>query len=305
MKIWGTREPGRALQPAGESCSYNRVLMTTDLTEFAALVAPEIPDEKLDLLRAALAYARPEYPELDAEKFVRKVDDFAERVRQQRGPIEDAAHTLASLNRVLFHEEGLSGNHENFYDPRNSYLNEVLERRLGIPITLSVVYMEVAARAGLPVAGVGLPGHFLLKHFDPAGHQVFIDPYSAGKLMSSAECQVRMDEVFGGKMTMRSEFLHSVSKRQILTRMLNNLRGIYVSTRNFRKALTVLDFILAIHPRSPDDLRQRALLRYNEGMLRGAVNDLEEYLRVAPEASDAEEMKQTAIAIRRSIAMMN
>jgi regulator of sirC expression with transglutaminase-like and TPR domain len=106
-------------------------------------------------------------------------------------------------------------------------------------------------------------------------------------------------------MPLQPEFLNSVSRRQILTRMLNNLRSIYISQRNFKKALTIVDFILAIHPRSPDDLRQRALLRYNEGMLRPAIDDLEEYLRLAPDASDAEEMKQTVLSIRRSIAMMN
>jgi regulator of sirC expression with transglutaminase-like and TPR domain len=206
---------------------------------------------------------------------------------------------------VLFQQEGFAGNQSEFYDPRNSYLNEVLDRKLGIPISLSVVYMEVAQRVGLPVFGVGLPGHFLLKHYDLSGSQIFIDPYVAGRLLSPAECQTRLDEVYGGQMPLQPEFLNSVSRRQILTRMLNNLRSIYIGQRNFKKALTIVDFILAIHPRSPDDLRQRALLRYNEGMLRPAIDDLEEYLRLAPDASDAEEMKQTVLSIRRSIAMMN
>jgi regulator of sirC expression with transglutaminase-like and TPR domain len=223
----------------------------------------------------------------------------------RRGASEDPAHTIASLNVVLFQEEGLAGNQSEFYDPRNSYLNEVLERRLGIPISLSVIYMEVAQRVGLPVFGVGLPGHFLLKHYDSNGNQTFIDPYVAGGLLSPSECQTRLDEVYGGQMTLQPEFLNTVSKRQILTRMLNNLRSIYVGQRNFKKALTIVDFILAIHPRSPDDLRQRALLRYNQGMLRAAIDDLEEYLRLAPDASDAEEMKQTVLSIRRSMAMMN
>jgi regulator of sirC expression with transglutaminase-like and TPR domain len=275
------------------------------IEEFAALVAPEIADEKIDLLRAALTFARPEYPALDESRYLELIDEYAERVRSRRGESEDPAHTIASINVVLFQQEGFAGNQSEFYDPRNSYLNDVLDRKLGIPISLSVIYMEVAQRVGLPVFGVGLPGHFLLKHYDLNGNQIFIDPYVAGRLLSPAECKTRLDEVYGGQMPLQPEFLNSVSRRQILTRMLNNLRSIYISQRNFKKALTIVDFILAIHPRSPDDLRQRALLRYNEGMLRPAIEDLEEYLRLAPDASDAEEMKQTVLSIRRSIAMMN
>ena len=279
--------------------------MSPVIEEFAALVAPEIADEKIDLLRAALTFARPEYPGLDESRYLGLIDEYADRVRSRRGESEDPAHTIASINVVLFQQEGFAGNQSEFYDPRNSYLNDVLDRKLGIPISLSVIYMEVAQRVGLPVFGVGLPGHFLLKHYDLNGNQIFIDPYVAGRLLSPAECQTRLDEVYGGQMPLQPEFLNSVSRRQILTRMLNNLRSIYISQRNFKKALTIVDFILAIHPRSPDDLRQRALLRYNEGMLRPAIDDLEEYLRLAPDASDAEEMKQTVLSIRRSIAMMN
>jgi regulator of sirC expression with transglutaminase-like and TPR domain len=279
--------------------------MNKVLDQFAALVDPEIPDEKIDLLEAALTFARPEYPSLETSRYRRIIESLADRVLQRRGLSEDPAHTIVSINVVLFEEEGMAGNQPEFYDPRNSYLNEVLERKLGIPISLSVIYMEVAQRVGLPVFGVGLPGHFLLKHYDLNGNQIFIDPYVAGRLLSPAECQTRLDEVYGGQIPLQPEFLNSVSRRQILTRMLNNLRSIYISNRNFKKALTIVDFILAIHPRSPDDLRQRALLRYNEGMLRPAIEDLEEYLRLAPDASDAEEMKQTVLSIRRSIAMMN
>ncbi len=279
--------------------------MSQTVEHFASLVAPDIADEKIDLLRAALTFARPEYPSMDEAKCVSLIESYAERVRDRRGDSEEAAHTIASINVVLFQEEGFAGNQSEFYDPKNSYLNEVLDRKLGIPISLSVIYMEVAQRVGLPVFGVGLPGHFLLKYYDLHGQQIFIDPYVAGRLLSPAECQTRLDEVYGGQMPLQPEFLHSVSRRQILTRMLNNLRSIYINQRNFRKALTIVDFILAIHPRSAADLRQRALLRYNEGMLRAAAEDLEEYLRLAPDASDAEEMKQTVVSIRRSIAMMN
>ncbi len=279
--------------------------MPKAIEEFAPLVAPEVQDEDIDLLRASLAYARAEYPALDVERYVAKIESLALRVRQELNDVLDEKTVLSTLNRVLFEEEGFHGNKDDYYDPRNSYLNEVLERKTGIPITLSLVYMEVARRVGMLVFGVGMPGHFLLKHYDIEGKQTFIDPFHSGHLLSEAECEVRMEEVYEGQMQLRPEFMNTVGKRQILTRMLNNLRSIYISSRNFKKALTIVDFILAIHPRSPEDLRQRALLRYNEGMLRGAAEDLDEYVRIAPEASDADEMRQTALSIRRTIAMMN
>lgn len=279
--------------------------MNTVLGDFVALVSPEIADENIDVLRAALTYARSEYPALDVEQYVARVDLLAARIRSVL-PAEAGAHEILNIiNRVLFEEEKFRGNRNDYYDPRNSYLNEVLDRRLGIPITLSVLYMEVARRVGVPVFGVGMPGHFLLKHYDVGGHETFIDPFSGGHLLNHTECEVRMGEVYGGQIRMQRQFLNSVRNRQILTRMLNNLRSVYISGRSFRKALTIVDFIVTLHPRSPEDIRQRALLRYNEGMLRLAAEDLDEYVRIAPDASDAEEMRETALSIRRSLAMMN
>lgn len=280
-------------------------MMAKTINEFAALVAPGMQDEKIDLLRASLTYARSEYPELDIEEYVGRVAALADRVRQQVGDRLEAGAVLAALNRVLYEEEGFEGNREDYYDPRNSYLNDVLDRKTGIPITLSVVYMEVARCVGLVVFGVGMPGHFLLKHYDIDGQQMFIDPFHSGRQLTAAECQVRMEEVYQGQLQLQPEFTNTVGKRQMLTRMLNNLRSVYISSRNFKKALRIVDFILAIHPGSPEDLRQRALLRYNEGMLRLAAEDLDEYVKMAPEASDADEMRQTAFSIRRTIAMMN
>lgn len=283
----------------------SNVMMAKIIDQFAALMAPEVQDEDVDLLRAALTYACSEYPSLDVETNVGRVESLAQRVRRELHDSLEPRDMLATLNRVLFHEEGFRGNRDDYYDPRNSYLNEVLDRKTGIPITLSLIYMEVARRVGLLVFGVGMPGHFLLKHYDVDGQQTFIDPFNSGHLLTTAECQVRMEEVYEGQLPLRPEFTNAVGKRQILTRMLNNLRSIYISSRNFKKAMTIVDFILAIHPRSPEDLRQRALLRYNEGMLRGAAEDLDEYVKIAPEASDAQEMRQTAVSIRRTLAMMN
>jgi len=184
-------------------------------------------------------------------------------------------------------------------------LNDVLDRKLGIPITLAIVYMEVAQRVGFPLFGVGMPGHFLLKYYDVAGNETFIDPFHHGDILSRADCQSRLDEIYSGEMPLQPEFLLTVTRRQLLTRVLANLRNIYMERRDFRRALVVVDLVLAIHPRSAEDMKQRAMLRYSLNQLRGAAQDLETYARMAPDASDADEMRQTALSLRRRLAMLN
>jgi regulator of sirC expression with transglutaminase-like and TPR domain len=234
-----------------------------------------------------------------------RVDAIARRVAARIRDIGDIAQTIYALNTVLFKEEQLCGNRENYYDPRNSFLNDVLDHRLGIPITLALIYMEVARRIGFPLFGVGMPGHFLLKHYDVEGRQVLIDAFNSGHILSARDCRQRLQEIYDGQLTFQPEFLMSVSRRQMLTRILNNLKTIYLSTRNFRKALPIVDLILVIYPRSPEDVKQRALLRYSLGQMRGAIEDLDDYLKMSPEASDADEIRQTTLSIRRGQAMLN
>jgi len=273
--------------------------------EFAALVSPEIEDEQIDLLKASLTIAKLEYPELDVEDYRRRVGALADRVKARVGRLTDSLETLSIINEVLFGDEGFKGNAGDYYDPKNSFFNDVLDRKLGIPITLSVLYMEVARRAGIPVFGVGMPGHFLLKFYEVDGRELFLDAYNSGRLLSPEDCQEKLTEIYNGQIPLDAKFLSPVSRRQILTRMLNNLRSIYMTNRLLKKALAVIDLILVIYPRSSDDVKQRAMLRYQLGHLHAAADDLDEYVKMVPEASDAEEMKQTATAIRRTIALMN
>ena len=268
-------------------------------------VGRQVEDERIDLLRAALTIARTQYPQLDIDSYIYRVDAIARRVAARIRDIGDIAQTIYALNTVLFKEEQLCGNRENYYDPRNSFLNDVLDHRLGIPITLALIYMEVARRIGFPLFGVGMPGHFLLKHYDVEGRQVLIDAFNSGHILSARDCRQRLQEIYDGQLTFQPEFLMSVSRRQMLTRILNNLKTIYLSSRNFRKALPIVDLILVIYPRSPEDVKQRALLRYSLGQMRGAIEDLDDYLKMSPEASDADEIRQTALSIRRGQAMLN
>jgi regulator of sirC expression with transglutaminase-like and TPR domain len=271
----------------------------------AALVGQEIADERIDLLRAALTIARTEYSDLDFDGYGARIEELARRAKRLVPDLGDPAESIAALNRVLFEEEGFRGNREDYYDPRNSFLSDVLDRKLGIPITLAVVYMEVARRVGFPLVGVGMPGHFLLKHYDVDGREILIDPFNRGSILTANDCQQRLDELYDGQMRLQPQFLMAVSRRQVLVRMLNNLKSIYLSGRNFRKALPIVDLILAIYPRSPEDVKQRAMLRWSLGQNRGALADLEDYLKMLPEASDADEIRHTAASLRRMMATMN
>jgi len=272
---------------------------------FAALVGQEVEDERIDLVRAALTIAQTEYPDVAIDVYHGRIEELARRVKRLVPDLGDPSESIAALNRVLFEEEGFRGNGEDYYDPRNSFLNDVLDRKLGIPITLAVVYMEVARRVGFPLVGVGMPGHFLLKHYDVEGREILIDPFNRGSILTAKDCQRALDEIYGGEMPLQPEFLMAVSRRQVLVRMLNNLKSIYLSVRNFRKALPIVDLILAIYPRSPEDVKQRALLRWSLGQTRGALADLDDYLKMSPDASDADEIRQTAASFRRMMATMN
>ena len=272
-------------------------------TEFGALLHPD--DDHIPLAEAALTIARIEYPELDFAPYLKTLDRLAARVQSRLPHVAETTDVISALNSVLFTEENFTGNRDDYYDPRNSFLNDVLDRRAGIPITLAVLYMEVARRVGFPLFGVGMPGHFLLKHYDSDGHETFIDAFNSGLVMTADDCQQRLNEIYSGQLTLQPHFLMSVTRRQILTRILNNLKGIYLTGRNLKRALAVIDLLLAIYPRSPEDVRQRAGIRYNLGQLRGAVEDLETYLKMLPEASDADEVRQTALAIRRDLANRN
>ena len=220
-------------------------------------------------------------------------------------PSSGAREVIATLNSVLFDEEGLRGNRDDYYDPRNSFLNDVLDRKLGIPITLSVVYMEVARRIGFPMAGTAMPGHFLLKHYDVLYGEIIVDAFDRGRILSLGDCHSRLDEIYRGEVEFQAEFLRPVTQREILTRMLNNLRQIYLKECNFEKGLLVLDLLLAIPPRSAEMLRERALIRLQLDQYVGAAQDLATYLKLCPDAPDAEDVSQTLEMVRQLVARLN
>ncbi len=296
------RERGfiQSLRPMPQTASFRSAL-----SSFASLVESSREDSSIDLVGAALAIASTEYPSLDAPYYIGRLESLAQRVRSRMRSNPTARETIALLNRVLFDEDGLRGNLDNYYDPRNSFLNDVLDRKLGIPITLSVIYMDVARRVGFPVAGTGMPGHFLLKHYDVMSGEIVIDPFHRGRIVGSTECQQQLDEIYCGQVELQPEFLKAVSQREILTRMLNNLRQIYFTQKNLSKGLAVLDLLLAIPPPSPDLLRERGLVRLSLDQLLGAARDFGAYLQARPDAPDSDDVRETLDMLRQLLARLN
>lgn len=254
-------------------------------SRFTAMIARV--DEHIDLAEAALLIAAEEYSSLDIDGYLARIGEMAQQVRK-RFPLElEPVKLIEELNRFLFDEEGFRGNSEDYYDPKNSFLNEVIDRRKGIPITLSVLYMEIARRLELPVVGAGLPGHFIVK-YQTTAREILIDPFHRGALLSEEDCQRTLDRMYEGKVPFQREFLASVPKRLILARMLNNLKGIYLRRKDFPPALAVVERLLIIHPDSPTEIRDRGLIYKEMKRIPHAIADLRRYLEAVEEAEDRE-----------------
>jgi regulator of sirC expression with transglutaminase-like and TPR domain len=251
-------------------------------TELARLARE--PSAPLDLAELALHLARDEYPNLDVAGYLSELDAMAHEARRRlRGGLEAR---VAGLCRYLFHDLGFRGNRADYYDARNSYLNEVLDRRTGIPITLSAVAMAVGTRAGLPVVGVGLPGHFVVKALGD-GAEVLFDPFHGGRVLEPEQCEALIEQVLGTPFRVTPAVLQPASLGQIVQRMLMNLKGVYLGGGDFGRAVRVLRRLGQV---SPDDLLQRrdlgaALVR--NGQPGEAIGHLKAYLEAVPEAADA------------------
>jgi regulator of sirC expression with transglutaminase-like and TPR domain len=206
-------------------------------------------------------------------------------------------------NQYLFEEAGFRGNEAEYYDPRNSCLDAVLDRRTGIPITLSVVYIEVARRLGQPVAGIGLPGHFIVQYND-GKYCTFADPFHGGKLLSEDECRVLAREV-GVDIATEPSTLRPVSNRYILVRMLNNLRSAYFRSKNYKKAVQALDPLVEAFPANAEYYKARGVARLQLREFRAAKTDLEKYLKCSPDADDKAEVTKQLEAIHRWLGRLN
>jgi regulator of sirC expression with transglutaminase-like and TPR domain len=269
---------------------------------FARLVSR--PEETIDLAEAALLIAKEEYPDLDVADYLGRLEAMAAEVQAQVGSTVDPRRMIEALNTYLFQAQGFRGNSEDYYDPRNSFLNDVLDRRTGIPITLSTVYLAVGRRLGLRLDGVGMPGHFLVKYMAP-DEEVVIDPFNGGAVVTPADCQRLLDRIYGGKLAFEPRFLTTLGTRRILGRMLSNLKVIYFNNHAYAKALSVVDRLLILDPQTATEIRDRGLLSSQLKRFTEATADLERYLRLAPEAEDADVIRDHLRSMRERVASMN
>jgi regulator of sirC expression with transglutaminase-like and TPR domain len=260
----------------------------------------KLRNEEISLARAALLIARTEYPALDMAAQLARLDELAAGVcaPQEISPLAN----VDALNDLLFTREKFAGNEQEYDDPKNSYLNDVLTRKLGIPITLSLIYMEVAKRRNIPLAGVSFPGHFLVKYTTDMG-ELIIDPYHRGAILTPADCAQVLQAHFGAESQLQPHYFDTVTTKQILVRMLNNLKGSYSRRKNYAKVLTMIEMTLSIDPGSIQDIRDRGMVHLVMKRYREAMADFKLYLSISPEGDP--QVKEVLQALRQLQAMLN
>jgi regulator of sirC expression with transglutaminase-like and TPR domain len=242
-------------------------------------------EAELNLARAALLVAREEYPQLPVDLYLARLDQVAEEVKDRLANETAPPVVLNELVDTLYQRRGMAGNRAAYYDPRNSFLNDVLDSGLGVPLTLGIVLLETGWRLGLPVEGVNFPGHFLVR-FRGDEFALLVDPFDGGRVRFEDEAQELLDQVYGGVVRLQDSFLRTASKREMLMRLLANLKGLYVKAGDHARALAAVERILMITPTSPAEIRSRGVLLARLGRHVEAAEQLEAYLRISPEATD-------------------
>jgi regulator of sirC expression with transglutaminase-like and TPR domain len=268
--------------------------------EFAMLAA----HEPIPLARGALLIAKDEYPELDLEKYLDQLAALAREAEPVLRAAKGTVEKIQSLSEFLFTRKGFEGNRDQYGDPRNSFLNEVLERRLGIPISLSVLYIEVGRRLGLNLHGVSFPTHFLVKAVDNY-RELIIDPFNHGAILDRDEIRARLQQIYQQPVDVRPEMLKPVSTRHILVRMLRNLKNIYAHGADWQRVLAVLDRILTLDPRSLEELLERAVLYERMECFAAALDDFQSFLTQAPEHPAAETVREAVIRLTQQVSRLN
>jgi len=261
-------------------------------------------DDEIDLAVGALLIAKDPYPELNMSVYLEQLNHMATEVQEQIVETDDSRAQIVQLNHYLFEEKAFKGNKDDYYNPRNSYLNDVLERKLGIPITLSVVYIEVGKRIGLPIVGIAFPGHFIVKH--KGKHmETFIDPFEGGQFLSEESLLEKLRTVFQQPTPMKPEFLMEVSNREIITRMLRNLKQIYFQEKVYERATIAGERIAWLNPESAQDRRDLGYLYHQSNCYGKSLAAFKEYLRLTGDALDREEIERNMVTLTKQLATMN
>lgn len=254
-------------------------------------------EAELNLARAALLVAKEEYPQLPVDLYLARLDQVAEEVKDRLACENAPLLVLNDVIETLYVRRSLKGNRDAYYDPRNSFLNDVLDRGLGIPLTLGMVLLEIGWRLGLPVEGVNFPGHFLVRYRgDEFG--LLLDPFDGGKIRFEDQAQELLDQVYGGVVRLQDAYLRTSTKRAMLARMLTNLKSLYVKVGDHPRALAAVERLLMITPTAPAESRSRGVLLARMGRHAEAATQLEAYLRVSPAATDAGRVEEMLRELR-------
>jgi regulator of sirC expression with transglutaminase-like and TPR domain len=268
--------------------------------EFTAIASRE----PVPLARGALLIAKEEYPDLVVEDYI---DKLAALTREAEPIVRAGADTVEKvhlLSHFLFELKAFEGNRENYSDPKNSFLNDVLTRRLGIPLTLSILYIEVGRRLGINLFGVSFPTHFLVKAVDEHG-ELIIDPFSEGKILTFDEIRARLTQIYGQPVEFNPAILRPVGARHILVRMLSNLKQVYAGASDWPRALGALDRILILDPRALDELIERAGVYERLECFKPALDDYQSFLSQAPEHPAADTARECVLRLVRQVSLIN
>jgi regulator of sirC expression with transglutaminase-like and TPR domain len=280
------------------------------LEAFAQIVRRE--DARIDLARACLMIAEDAYPGLDVERYIGEIERMAMRLRARLPQSSSAEEKVVALNQFLYEDLGYWGNTDDYYDPRNSYLNEVIERKTGIPITLSILYMELGRRIGLPLEGVSFPGHFLVR-LRLRGGMLVLDPFAGGAPQSEDDLRNRVKRVIPDGVADNlpaselplDQFLEPATNRQILSRVLRNLKGIYREADKPERMLDVLNRMLLVTPGASAELRDRGYVYQRLACYRAALKDLTDYTEREPDAVDLDEVRGKLFELSALCARLN
>jgi regulator of sirC expression with transglutaminase-like and TPR domain len=296
------------------------VRIETDVKPLAEQIAEAADRPGPDLAAPAFLIARIEYPRLDPDPYLARLEQMGDVafhfVAKDPGHDAPLAARIDAMNRYLFGELGFSGNREQFDDPRNSCLNAVMDRKTGIPITMALIYIEVARRAGIRSEGINFPGHFLVRclqdlHTDDPSEGLIVDPFHGGAILNETEVR-QLLEPHLSEAAFDPSLLGRATRRQILVRMLLNLKKLYVKMHSFPQARAATDALLALQPSSLADLRDRGLLAYHMNDFSHALRDLEAYLKVArlsdqdeDQKKETEQVWEHVKTLRRRVAQLN
>ncbi len=248
-------------------------------------------DDQINLAYAALLFSEYLTGPFDNTLYLTLLDEIAEHLEPEITTAGSEHETIEAFNYHLFVELKFAGNMKNYYHPHNSLLNRVLDLRLGIPISLSVIYLELGWRLGLPLWGVGLPGHFIVA-FGSEADPIYIDVFSHGRILSQDECIALAQGHMADPVKIKELYLKPVEKKSILYRMLLNLKQIYVNLEDWSTAHKIIDLMLIVNPKEISEIRDRGLIAYRLNRLQDATMDIERYLFLAPDSKDAQWLKK-------------